>query len=240
MHIPFLHPASMPYRRFLVVGDIHGMSVRFMDLMERVRFDPKEDFLVLLGDYIDRGDGALIVLEQVRRYVEGGSCVALRGKHEQMLLDYFRNGDTAWLNNGGSGTLSRMLERPKEKQDAILSFCASLPLSYRAVLPSPRIFRYLGRTQGYFFTHGGVDPTRSLNAQEPKVLLASRPELFDGIYKGPDTLVVGHTPTMFLGDIRFLPLWRGHVLYMDTASYFPEGRISCVDLLTGDIFHSQG
>ena len=43
------------YTRVLAVGDIHGMHEKLITLMEKVQFDPEEDLLVFLGDYVDGG-----------------------------------------------------------------------------------------------------------------------------------------------------------------------------------------
>ena len=52
----------MQYRRILAVGDIHGMYKKLIALMDMVRFNPAEDLLVFLGDYIDRGPSRWVAL----------------------------------------------------------------------------------------------------------------------------------------------------------------------------------
>ena len=46
----------MNYRRILVIGDMHGKFTRLLSLIHKVNFDERRDFLILLGDYIDRGE----------------------------------------------------------------------------------------------------------------------------------------------------------------------------------------
>ena len=46
----------MNYRRILVIGDMHGKFTRLLSLFHKIDFDERKDFLILLGDYIDRGD----------------------------------------------------------------------------------------------------------------------------------------------------------------------------------------
>lgn len=55
----------MQYRRILAVGDIHGMYQKLLSLMDQVQFNPAEDLLVFLGDYIDRGPQSLECLDYV-------------------------------------------------------------------------------------------------------------------------------------------------------------------------------
>ena len=80
----FFERPQIPYERVLVMGDIHGMSHRFFSLMDDIAFDCQKDLLILLGDYIDRGDGSLFVLTYVKGLVGDGNCIALRGNHEDM------------------------------------------------------------------------------------------------------------------------------------------------------------
>ena len=55
----------MQYKRILAVGDIHGMYQKLLSLMDQVQFNPADDLLVFLGDYIDRGPQSLECLDYV-------------------------------------------------------------------------------------------------------------------------------------------------------------------------------
>lgn len=55
----------MDYKRILAVGDIHGMYDKLIKLMEQVQFNPAEDLLIFLGDYIDRGPQSLECVDYV-------------------------------------------------------------------------------------------------------------------------------------------------------------------------------
>lgn len=68
--------------RVLVVGDLHGDYDSFKALMEEA--DLEKDFLVFLGDYADRGEQGVEIIEQLHRYLGKypQSMVALKGNHE--------------------------------------------------------------------------------------------------------------------------------------------------------------
>lgn len=99
------------YRRILAVGDIHGNFQRLMTLFPKIGFDPEQDLLIFLGDYIDRGDENLHVMEWIMKQVRQKNVIALRGNHEQMLLDYFQQDDRMWRANGGDLTYRELKER---------------------------------------------------------------------------------------------------------------------------------
>jgi predicted phosphodiesterase len=77
--------------RVLVVGDLHG-DLESFQRVERI-FEPGRDLIIFLGDYADRGDRGVEVIEGVdgllRRY--GDSVTALKGNHEDYRdgLPYF-------------------------------------------------------------------------------------------------------------------------------------------------------
>jgi len=68
--------------RALVVGDLHGDLESFQRIEEA--FDPDRDLIVFLGDYADRGDRGVEVIEGVHGLLErhGDSVIALKGNHE--------------------------------------------------------------------------------------------------------------------------------------------------------------
>ena len=42
-------------QRFLIISDIHGFYDEMIDALNKVKFNPETDFLISLGDTIDRG-----------------------------------------------------------------------------------------------------------------------------------------------------------------------------------------
>ena len=84
----------MQYRRVLAIGDMHGNFNRLLNLIHKVDFDPERDFLILLGDYIDRGDENMRCLRWAMEMSEKKNVIALRGNHEQMMYYYYMLGGT--------------------------------------------------------------------------------------------------------------------------------------------------
>ena len=68
--------------RIIVVGDIHGDYESFKRIMKI--FNPDRDVIVFLGDYADRGDMGVEVIEGVNNLIEnyGDKVVALKGNLE--------------------------------------------------------------------------------------------------------------------------------------------------------------
>jgi serine/threonine protein phosphatase 1 len=73
--------------RDFVIGDIHAHKKRFLRALESVDFDKSKDRLFCVGDLVDRGKYPLFILDCLRE----GWLFAVRGNHEQMIIDRFEN-----------------------------------------------------------------------------------------------------------------------------------------------------
>lgn len=70
-----------------VVGDIHARFDEFMQSLQQQGFNPEVDRLFCVGDLIDRGTQPKAVVELLQQ----PWFFAVRGNHEQMLLDQFED-----------------------------------------------------------------------------------------------------------------------------------------------------
>lgn len=75
--------------RDFVVGDIHGAFDLVLEAMDRAGFDRQRDRLFSVGDLIDRGPGS----RRCARFLAQPYVHAVRGNHEDMLLDLYANGE---------------------------------------------------------------------------------------------------------------------------------------------------
>lgn len=94
--------------RLWAIGDIHGCFDSLKELVEDKIQLKKSDKLILLGDYIDRGDKSKEVVDYIIELQEKGfEIIPLMGNHETMLLAAFENEKSVsrWIQNGGNVTL---------------------------------------------------------------------------------------------------------------------------------------
>jgi len=216
------------YDRILVIGDIHGEFDKFLSLYEQLDFHPQQDLLIFLGDYIDRGDKSLQVLEWMYQHKDEKNIIMLRGNHEQMLLDYFSEHDTSWLWNGGEETLHDLQECSPDECARLLKFVKKLPLKFNLTVEEKE----------YFFCHAGVDPHIPLDLQDKDTLLWIRKKYFDH-YHGQVTIVSGHTYVGYIELGATRPIVRDNMIFVDTGSYYPDGHISCIELFSHEIWQSK-
>jgi len=218
------------YRRIIAVGDIHGMWDRFASLLSQMDYRPAEDFLIFLGDYIDRGPEPVRVLDWMMEHVEEGRLVALRGNHEQMLLDYGSSGGSefSWLLNSGISPWQAVKKSFIPGWHRYLEFVRSLPCCYRLE----------ANGKNYFFAHAGINPAKALDEQSEEDLLWIRSEYYEQ-YQGKTVVVSGHTPVQFVGEGQSVPISKPHMIMLDTGSFMPEGHISAMDVETREFWQSN-
>ena len=233
----------MEYKRILAVGDIHGMYDKLTTLMDQVRFDPTEDLLIFLGDYIDRGPKSLECLDYVmelnKQYPE--QVIPLLGNHEAMCTTYYQFEGRrlnsmmdavdfqmvrVWLDNGGYDTHKQFKKLKKPELQKRLRWMRMLSNHYQ-----------IG---DYYFCHAGIQPYIPLDKQRESDLLWMRAgffELYDGRY---GAIVAGHNPVQNLpkkhwkdGKEPNVPMFLDNRIIMcDTGAFLDGGKLSCVDVLT--------
>lgn len=121
-------------KRLFAIGDIHGCFDSFKELIETQIQLSKDDKLVLLGDYIDRGNKSKEVVDYIIDLQEKGfDIITLLGNHEMLLLETLedRKNLSKWIQNGGTETLkSFKIELVNDISPKYLDFFKNLQSYY--------------------------------------------------------------------------------------------------------------
>lgn len=65
--------------RLIAIGDIHGDIAKLNSLLDKLNLT-KDDTVVFLGDYIDRGENSKEVIERLLRLSKETNCIFFNGK----------------------------------------------------------------------------------------------------------------------------------------------------------------
>jgi serine/threonine protein phosphatase 1 len=215
-------------RRTLAISDIHGERERFERLLDEVGYEPAEDELILLGDYVDRGPDSRGVVDLVVGLRENGATV-LMGNHERMMLDAFAGDPDAierWFRNGARATL-RSYRHPAARSKRIPRSLRSTPrlAAHLEFLAALRCYHESG---GTVFVHGGVDPGAEPADTDPHTLMWIRDRFFRH-YSGARTVVFGHTATEFIHGSPDVYFGDNNVIGIDGGVAY-GGPLHCLEL----------
>lgn len=197
---PRLHFDQMPSVLY-AIGDVHGCLDQLLDLERQIFADaediPGEKWLIVLGDYIDRGPASAQVIEHVISPPRPGwRRFCLFGNHEEHMLKFLdQNGaHERWLEQGGIETmLSYGVEVTADITLPTLAdrLSSALPTSHRAFLDALPV---LLTVPGWVFVHAGIRPGIPIADQRDEDLFWIREPFLTAELPEEPTIVHGHTP----------------------------------------------
>ena len=194
-------------KKIFAVSDIHGHYHILKEALDRAGFDDSNDnhLLVCCGDYFDRGDENVEVLNFFERLKHK---VLIQGNHEELLMKVLMTGKLLPHNytNGTLQTLENFFGKYSiDPIDDSIDFSGKT----RTV---DRICEFIGETVDYFetqhyiFVHGWfppdcVTPEQRANAS-PQAWQKARWLLWTDNYTGEKplankTVVCGHMPVLY-------------------------------------------
>lgn len=171
-------------KRIFVIGDIHGCFIAMKELIENQIQLSKDDKLIFLGDYIDRGPDSKKVLDYIMDLQNNDyDIITLRGNHESMFINawYNENLISKWILNGGSETLlSFGTDKLKNIDSKYMQFLENLKFYYEL--------------DKYIFVHAGFnDNIENPFSDNYSMLWNSREQYFNPLLNDR-TIIHGHAP----------------------------------------------
>lgn len=176
-----------------VIGDIHGCSKTTQKFVEDVLRPAASDRLIFVGDYIDRGPDSKGVIDFILNlhHYAPFEVIALRGNHEQMLLNAIKNPEEMglWLMNHGDTTLASY-GLQIDYDDPAETF-TDFPKDHYEFLEQTALY-FEG--EEYIAVHAGFDFNRADFKEDIHSMLWTR-EMVPDLTKTDGKIIVhGHTP----------------------------------------------
>lgn len=210
--------------RHLAIGDIHGCYQALTTLAAYVPFD-RDDVVITLGDYVNRGPNSRAVLDWLLAYQRTGKLIALRGNHEIMMMQarYDPVAFAEFLRCGGVATLA--------------SYAAAGERAHLSDVVETH-WRFLEQTRGWFetdthfFVHANACPDCPVEEQRDDMLYW---ESFGepAPHESGKTMVCGHT-----AQRSGKPKNVGHAVCIDTWAY-DDGWLTCLDVESGQYWQAN-
>ena len=234
-----LRPEIAPGRRVLVISDIHANLPYFHGLLQKVGFCD-DDFLILAGDFLEKGAESLRTLHEVMALCEKGSTVALMGNCDGWAAIDRRDSDRPhalqhylrWRKSGLMWDMARSLGLdpldPGDPDAFFRRLQACFPAEFAFLDALPHALE-AGR---YIFAHAAVFPDKPLDEHSAGELMYCDAWYKRG-YSFDKWVVVGHYPVMLYSEdiVCANPIIdrERHIVCLDGACVLKDdGQLNCL------------
>lgn len=226
-------------KRILAISDIHGEYDKFVKLLDKVQYNSKVDQLIIIGDYVDRGQKSKEVVEKCIE-LQGDGAITLLGNHCRMFTSWIAtdsiHNEQMFLQNGGIQTIESYLGR-EWTQGGLTHENYQIAKEYIKKHYSHHI-EFLRQNDLYYefdmfvFVHAGVKPyLLDWKRSTEKDYLWIREEFLLNPHGFKETFVVGHTPTQFLNEDDSDNIWFGNKkIGIDGGVCFKGGQLNCLEI----------
>ena len=209
------------WRRVLVCGDLHGCYTNLMNRLDAVGFDPAQDLLISVGDLIDRGIENVECLDLINQ----PWFRAVRGNHEQMMLDAVMGSGSIlhWMQNGGSWFYNLDADQ-QILAKSLVSKAAALPLIIEVEKGGKKFVICHADYPHDEYEYG--KPVDSQQAIWSRERISLSIDGFSSSIFGADLFIFEHTPAL-------QPMRIKNQLYIDTGAVF-NGNLTLYELSGGE------
>ena len=247
--------------RTLVIGDTHGALKALKQALKRCNFKLKNDFLILLGDYVDEGPESaqlidfLIRIDKLAKYPP----IFIRGNHDVWCEEWLTSGigKTIWINQGGAATLKSYTR----KKDSHIKFFRNLHDFYKD--EENRVFVHGGFNSRLGIGHEAYQSDYYWDRDLWQIALLSHNRKHlkkDGTpqsyrFLKHKEIYIGHTATInwnckphyleylnpaqiFKNGRIIVPMNRCNIWNMDTGAGW-NGKLSIMDIDTKEVWQSD-
>jgi serine/threonine protein phosphatase 1 len=199
--------------RLFAISDIHGCFKPFYELVVNVIKLRKSDRLILLGDYIDRGEQSKEVVDFIMELQKGGFNVTpLIGNHEVMLINTWTDPDILpfWLMNNGMPTLQSFgIEDIRDLGNQYFRFFNSLDY-----------YLILGNT---IFVHAGFNDLADDPFSDKQTMIWECSLSYKNPVLSSKTIIHGHRPKT-IPYVKKLISLKSNVIPIDTGCVYGTER----------------
>ena len=219
--------------RLFAISDIHGCFKPFYELIVNTIKLKKSDQLILLGDYIDRGEQSKEVIDFIIDLTnEGFNITTLNGNHEVMLVKSYYDPDILplWLMNSGMSTLESFGIRDIREIDN----------SYMEFFTTLEYYKIIGNM---IFVHAGFDDF-AINPflDKHSMVWECRPSYQNPMLSGTP-IIHDHRPKT-ISYIKRLISEKSNVIPVDTGCVYGKengyGVLSALEVNSMTLFSVPG
>ena len=230
--------------RTLIIGDIHGSLESLNGVLEMAKYNPKQDRLICLGDYVDGWEHSYEVVDMLIDCQENSSFdnIYLMGNHDKYFFDVLDDGLDQFRDRQHTETINAEWWQ----QDGESTFLSYINHSDSNIIRHKNLFydklHYYYIEDNRLYVHAGFNHRLGLRATyriDKNELLWNR-LLYQGanqnkdrsvLYGNYETIFIGHTSSAAYGF--YSPHRACNVLNLDQGCKSTK-RLSCWHLESGE------
>lgn len=189
-----------PGKRVIAISDIHGNLPLFQRLLQQIRFC-KQDNLILLGDFVEKGPQSLATLQYIRKLSRTYTVYAVCGNCDEICLEVYKKDRNEQLLQYLLKKRHTLLGEMCREQGIRLSPDSSmkkvkelLRKAYREEIEWVKQLPHILHFGNLTFAHAAVYPGSAESMDSKRVMKT------DGFmnlgYRFPHLTVVGHWPVV--------------------------------------------
>ncbi len=209
--------------RLFAISDIHGCFRPFYELVVKVIELKKDDRLILLGDYIDRGPQSKEVIDFIIDLKKNGFDVTpLTGNHEQMMIESYFDPDVLplWFLNHGLETLDSFgVQDVREIDKEYIKFISEL--------------EFYHETGNILFVHAGFNDEDSDPFIDRHTMIWECRFSYQNPVLSGKTIIHGHRPKT-IDYVKNLIAEKSPVIPIDTGCVYEKepgyGNLSALEI----------
>lgn len=158
---PFMFDISNIYYgdRKILIGDVHGCYDEMMNLLVKCDYHPRNDVILLAGDFLDRGPKIKETLNFIR---DGFNIFTVMSNHENKFLRYLR---------GNNITVAHGMEKTLEQFDSILRDEEAKRDLHFWLESLPYVIKF---ADDKYICHAGINPQLPMERQNRENLIYAR------------------------------------------------------------------
>ena len=225
----------MTKSRILAIGDIHGYYNKLQKLLSLIEL-VKEDELIFLGDYVDKGKDSALVIERLIELSNSNKCTFLLGNHDVGAKNFLLHGDDSYV---GLETVESYIINEYDQNEEHKQFFKNLKSYY--IDEQDRVFVHGGFTSyrgiGYepFESNYYWDRTLIESAFAAKNLTPEHINFPNRLRKHKE-IYIGHTPTIYYGVEQ--PMILNNLINIDTGAGLNE-YLTVIDINTKQFWQAK-
>lgn len=236
--------------RRLAIGDIHGNLHALLSVLEQINYDPANDQLFFVGDYIDRHAHSKEVVDLILTLP---NTICLLGNHDQFIIDHMNQDTTeksiseVWWKHGGKATLDSYGIEYISAGNSWFTIDGDVPDDHKKFFHSLKTYHIT--KDNYGLVHGGFDlRLKDMSADQviwdrsmwkTAIEEHARGQMTYPCFKSYEKIFIGHTNLLsFPGQQECLPQKRLNVWNIDTGAGF-SGPLTIMDMDTEEFWQSE-